>query len=388
MIIDEKHDVVYFYGSTSKYLSPSPGEASLNLLKMVREDLRFELANAIRRAQVDHKAVQHSGLRTKISGSYQVINLIVRPIAGPSNRRLLLVVFEDVSFLRVRKDEHVPSEPHGETDAQSKIRELEQDLASAKEYLQTTIEELETTNEELKSTNEELQSSNEELQSTNEELETSKEEQQSVNEELITVNSELQQKIEQLSKVNDDMNNLLASTQVGTIFLDTNMNVHRFTPAVTEIINLIQTDVGRPLAHIVSNLTYDHTVADAKEVLNTLVPKTVEVRTKDHRWFLMRTQPYRTTENVIEGIVLTFVEITQQKQRLAEGVLCENILNTTHEAFLLLDGSLSVVMANNAFYATFAVNARTLWEDDSMILVAANGTSPATTTLRENHSRT
>jgi len=356
VVIDEKYDIIYFYGSTSSYLSPASGEASFNLLKMAREDLRFELANSVRRAQTDSKTVFRPALRLKCDGGYQTINLTVRPVSGPSNRRLLLVLFEDATYVHVGKPQDELPVQKDETTIQGRIRELEQELASAKEYLQTTIEELETSNEELKSTNEELQSANEELQSTNEELETAKEEQQSVNEELVTVNSELQQKIEELSKVNDDMNNLLASTQVGTIFLDTDMNVLRFTPAVTELVNLIQSDVGRPLAHIVSNLNYDKVVEDARHVLDSLVPRTVEIQIKDGRWFLMRIQPYRTTENVIDGVVMTFVEITLQKQQLAENVLCENIINTTHEAFLLLDANLTVIMANQAFYTTFGVD--------------------------------
>src|SRR5208283_109937 len=196
----------------------------------------------------------------------------------------------------------------------ARVTELEHQLASAKEYLQTTIEELETSNEELKSTNEELQSANEELQSTNEELETAKEEQQSVNEELITVNSELQQKMDALSKANDDMKNLLASIQIGTIFLDTNLNIQRFTPAVTKIVNLIDSDVGRPIRHIVNDLEYDHLVKDAEEVLNTLGFKEIEVSTKDGKWYLMRLLPYRTTQNVIEGVVITFTNITDRKK--------------------------------------------------------------------------
>lgn len=356
VVIDEKHDVIYFYGSTARYLSPASGEASFNLLKMAREDLRFELANSVRRAQAENKAIVRPSLRLRTNGGYLTLNLTVRPVAAPFNRRLLLVLFEEAPYMKGGKQPEESPVPQGETEIQARIQELEQELASAKEYLQTTIEELETSNEELKSTNEELQSANEELQSTNEELETAKEEQQSVNEELVTVNSELQQKIEELCKVNDDMNNLLASTQVGTIFLDVDMNVLRFTPAVTELVNLIQSDVGRPLSHIVSNLNYNRIMEDAQLVLDNLVPRTVEVQTKDGRWFLMRIQPYRTTENVIDGVVLTFVEITLQKRQLAENALCESIINTTHEAFLLLDANLTVIMANSAFYKAFAVD--------------------------------
>src|SRR5439155_10630929 len=171
----------------------------------------------------------------------------------------------------------------------------------------------ETSSEELKSSNEELQSSNEELQSTNEELETSKEELQSVNEELVTVNTELQKKIDELSQANDDMNNLLAGTGVGTIFVDENLRIQRFTPAATQIINLIPTDVGRPVGDLVSRMVaYEHLVEDVKGVLDTLIPREAEVQTREGQWYLMRILPYRTMENVIAGAVLTFVEITQQ----------------------------------------------------------------------------
>ncbi|AFM24720.1 chemotaxis protein CheB [Desulfomonile tiedjei] len=355
VVTDEKLDAIYFYGSTARYLSPASGEASFNLLKMAREELRFELANAVRRAQTENKTVVRPGLRLKSKQGSEAVNLIVRPVLAPSNRHLLLILFEEATYAKGTKESEDVPLPQDESDVQARNRELEHELASAKEYLQTTIEELETSNEELKSTNEELQSANEELQSTNEELETSKEEQQSVNEELATVNSELQQKIEELSKVNDDMNNLLASTQVGTIFLDTDMNVLRFTPAVTELINLIQSDIGRPLAHIVSNLNYDRIVEDSRRVLESLIPRTREVQTKDGRWFVMRMQPYRTTENVIEGVVLTFVEITFQKQQMAENVLCESIMNMAREIFLVLDERLTVTSANGQFYEAFAV---------------------------------
>ncbi len=180
------------------------------------------------------------------------------------------------------------------------------------EYLQTTREQLETSNEELKSSNEEMQSVNEELQSTNEELETSKEELQSVNEELATVNNELQTKVADLSQANNDMNNLLAGTGIGTIFVDHNLRILRYTPTATRMINLIASDLERPVGHIVSNLVgYDNLVADIKTVLDTLIPREVEVQTTDDRWYTMRIQPYRTLDNVIEGAVVTFMDITE-----------------------------------------------------------------------------
>ncbi len=200
-------------------------------------------------------------------------------------------------------------------ESERQVSALRRKLRAQEEYLQTTNEELETTNEELKSSNEEMQSVNEELQSTNEELETSKEELQSVNEELATVNAELQTKVADLSRANNDMNNLLAGTGIGTVFVDHQLHILRFTPTVTRIINLIHTDIGRPVGHIVSNLiAYDNLVEDIQSVLNTLQPRDVHVQTDDKKWYTMRIQPYRTLENVIEGAVITFIEITEAKQ--------------------------------------------------------------------------
>jgi two-component system CheB/CheR fusion protein len=188
--------------------------------------------------------------------------------------------------------------------------------------LQTKNELLQTSNEEFKSTNEEMQSVNEELQSTNEELETSKEELQSVNEELNTVNAELQNNITDLSRANNDMNNLLGGTGIGTVFVDHQLRILRFTPAATTVINLILSDVGRPLAHTVLNLTgYDTLVADVQLVLKTLIPREVEVHNTEGRWYAMRILPYRTLDNVIEGAAITFSDITetvQMRERLKE----------------------------------------------------------------------
>ncbi|MGE4073014.1 MAG: PAS domain-containing protein [Lysobacterales bacterium] len=201
---------------------------------------------------------------------------------------------------------------NAEVDAEQRIAELLNELRAKDEYLQSTHEELESSNEELKSSNEEMQSVNEELQSTNEEMETSKEELQSVNEELNTVNNELQTKVADLSRVNNDMNNLLAGTGIGTVFVDHQLRIMRFTPAASAIINLIQSDVGRPISHIVSNMVgYDTLVADVQAVLNTLVPKCLDVRTRNGSWHTMRILPYRTLDNVIEGAVISFMDITE-----------------------------------------------------------------------------
>lgn len=208
-----------------------------------------------------------------------------------------------------------PSSETDPEDADTRITALKQELRAKEEYLQSTTEELETSNEELKSSNEEMQSVNEELQSTNEELETSKEELQSVNEELSTVNAELQTKVADLSRANNDMNNLLAGTGIATVFVDHQLRILRFTPAATKIINLIRSDIGRPVSHIVSNLPgYSNLKEDTQAVLDTLVPKEADVQTAEGRWYNMRIQPYRTLDNVIEGAVLTFVDVTEKRK--------------------------------------------------------------------------
>jgi two-component system, chemotaxis family, CheB/CheR fusion protein len=232
-----------------------------------------------------------------------------------------------------------------------------QELRYTKQRLQRTIEELQTSNEELKSANEEMQSANEELQSTNEELETSKEELQSLNEELVTVNAEFQGKIDELADLNDDLHNLLNSTEVATIFLDNDLNIKRFTPAAKRVIHLIETDVGRPLTDIASKLIDDQLIEKAREVLQTLVFQEREVQATDGEWYVLRIFPYRTARNTIDGLVVTFLKVTAAKKaELAarEGQnFAESIIQTVRQPLIVLDGQFRVVTANQAFYQTF-----------------------------------
>ncbi len=302
-----------FTAGQESTLEPPSGEFTGNIMAMAREGLKLELAASIRRAIAQKTEVRTEQVRVKTNGDYQLVNLIVKPIfRHASLEGALMVILEELPS-NVLSQAKPQSEGGIDEKPDPHVQQLEQELRSTREYLQTTIEELETTNEELKSTNEELQSSNEELQSTNEELETSKEELQSINEELTTVNSELQQKIEELSKTSNDLNNLLASTQIGTIFLDTTLKIRRFTPASTEFFSLLPTDLGRPVSHLASHMHYDRLVEDAKEVLRNLIPKEMEVETKKGRWFDMRILPYRTIDNVIDGVVITFVDITDRR---------------------------------------------------------------------------
>jgi two-component system CheB/CheR fusion protein len=322
--VNARGEILYVYGRTGKYLELAPGEMSAHILRAAREGLRLELATALRKATTGKKTIRYDGLTVKTNGDTERVNLIVKPADVLSAESgTLLVIFEPVAPMRASARSRVKKTATVEEAGSQRdqhIVALERELRIKEEYLQSTVEELETANEELKSANEELQSTNEELQSTNEELETSKEELQSVNEELVTVNTELQQKIEDLSRANNDMNNLLTGTGIGTIFVDHQQNILRFTPAVTQIIPLIQTDLGRPLDHVASTLTSAGSLrADIQTVLDKLTPHETEVQTKDGRWYLMSILPYRTLENVIEGAVLTFVEITEQK-RLQESL--------------------------------------------------------------------
>ena len=242
-----------------------------------------------------------------------------------------------------------------------RIDELERELNYTRENLQATIEGQQASNEELKSTNEELQSTNEELQSTNEELETSKEELQSVNEELITVNAELQAKIEQLAGMQNDMKNLLDNINIGTVFLDELMMIRRFTRDATKVYRLAPSDVGRPLADIKTNLENEDLLTEAQTVLDSLVPFEREVRTQSGAWYLARIQPYRTLDNVIEGVVLTFSDISKRVQAevsvQVERDMAESIVDTIREPLLVLDAELKIVSANRAFYQYFRVTA-------------------------------
>jgi two-component system CheB/CheR fusion protein len=337
VVVNDRGDILYIHGRTGKYLEPAPGDAGMNITRMAREGLRRELATALHKAAARKETARYPGLRVRTNGDFINVNLTVRPLnAGPFDPAtgsgqvgdkgrpeataagLFLVSFEDAPTAKVHSGK---ARGRGAgvidlaADSDARIAALEQELRTKKEYLQSTIEEMETSNEELKSSNEELQSVNEELQSTNEELETSKEELQSVNEELGTVNSELQQNVTELSRTNNDMNNLLAGTGVGTVFVDHQMRIRRFTPTATQLINLIQADVGRPVGHIVSNLVgYDRLLEDTQTVLDTLIPKELEVQTRAGDWYLMRIRPYRTLENVIEGAVLTFFDVTDMKK--------------------------------------------------------------------------
>ncbi len=319
ILVNAKGEILYIHGRSGRYLEPAPGEFDRNIKKMVRAGLQRPIKTGLHKAVNTKSITTVQGIKVQTNGDHAFVDLTLRPITMStdvsSDDGLYLIVLEDSSLkekaeMNVQKSISGIEEETEKSDKDSRITALLKELHEKEEYLQATNEELETSNEELKSSNEELQSMNEELQSTNEELETSKEELQSVNEELATVNAELQTKVLDLSRANSDMNNLLAGTGIATVFVDHQLKIMRFTPTATRIINLIRSDVGRPVGHIVSNLQgYDSLVEDTREVLDTLIPKEVEVKTSEGKLYKMHIQPYRTLENVIEGAVLTFVNL-------------------------------------------------------------------------------
>ncbi len=354
VVTDTKGEILYVHGDTGRYLRPAPGQASLNVIEMAREGLQLELRSAIVHAASENLPVLDREIAVRTNGHFATVSLSVRPLPDvESGQPLLLVSFREVPASAAAK----PVRPSRSKPAQQqRIEELERELAYTRENLQATIEEQQASNEELKSTNEEMQSTNEELQSTNEELETAKEELQSVNEELITVNTELQSKIEQLAGMQNDMKNLLDNISVGTVFLDRHLVIRRFTREATRVYRLAVSDTGRPLGDIKSNLEGEDLIAEAQSVLESLVPVTREVRTADGTWFQARIQPYRTVDKVIDGVILTFTDITERVVAIAEREareLAEGIVDTVREPLLVLDAGLKVISASRSFYRMF-----------------------------------
>ncbi|MBF0480635.1 MAG: PAS domain-containing protein [Desulfovibrionaceae bacterium] len=312
VLTNSEGDILYINGHTGKYLEPAAGKANLNIFAMAREGLSSELSSAFTLALRQNGPVGLAGVRLGVNGKTQVIDLVVKPLGElASLKNIVLVVFKDVTELAVT----ALSKPTPRTKAgQEAISKIQGELQLAREELQLTREEMNASQEELKSTNEELQSTNEELQSTNEELTTSKEELQSMNEELQTVNIEMQSKMDELSHSNNDLKNLLNSTDIATLFLDEELNVRRFTPQTVKVVKLIASDVGRPVSDIVTDLIYPDMTLDAQGVLATLAFVEKPVITRDGRWFLVRIMPYRTIDNRIDGLVMTFADISVAKQ--------------------------------------------------------------------------
>jgi len=310
VLINQEGDILYITGRTGKYLEPAAGKANMNIYAMAREGLRAELLGAIRKARQSFEPVNVKNIKIDANGGTQLLNITVKANEKPEDfKGTILIVFMDVA---TPAGIHKQKLKLGTQPPPDENNELE--LQRTREELQSTREEMQTSQEELKSTNEELQSTNEELQSTNEELTTYKEEMQSLNEELQTVNLELQTKVSEFMDANNDLKNLLNSTDIATLFLDRELNIRRYTEHMTNLMKLRPTDIGRPFTEMVSHLQYSNIAEDAREVLRTLIFKERNVSTKDNKWFTVRIMPYRTLEDGIDGLVITFIEITTAKR--------------------------------------------------------------------------
>jgi two-component system CheB/CheR fusion protein len=352
VLVDQNLDIVQFRGRTGPFLEPSPGEASLNLLKLAREGLLHELRSSVQAARKSRKSVRREGLRVRSNGGWTHLDLEVLPLAGGHDPHYL-VLFEPHEP-RGRGRRAAPPRPASPARGRGKgAARAEQELAATRDYLQSIIQEVEAANEELQSANEEILSSNEELQSTNEELDTAKEELQSTNEELNTLNDELHARNDELTRVNSDLVNLLGSVQIAVVIVSNDLRIRRFTPVAEKILNLIPADVGRPITQLRPNVDCPQLGDLILEVIDKVMPLEREVLDHDGRWYSLRIRPYKGIENRIEGAVLALVDIDaakrheieiQQARRHAEAIVA-----AVAQPLAVLDGSLRVRSVNSAF---------------------------------------
>ena len=350
VLINRQYEILYYFGDTDRYLAIPTGEPTQDLMMLAREGLRTKLRSAIHKAVRENSPVTLADAQVKRNGDYHPVIVTIRAVQGPQGEEgLLLITFQDSDLSR--PVDHAPTlearSPEHDTARQSEVEEsavwqLEHELKATKEDLQSTIEEMESSNEELKVSNEEVMSMNEEFQSANEELETSKEELQSLNEELGTVNSQLHEKVADLETANNDMANLLNCSEVAILFLDTRLRIKRFTPPATRFFNLIASDLDRPISDITAKIS-GNLEPDAQQVLRTLTPHEKLVQTPDGCWWSRWIIPYRTPDNRIEGLVLTFTDVTnirladEQSRRLATVLLDSNDAVYVHD----FDGKIS-----------------------------------------------
>ncbi len=354
VLIDRQGRALYFHGPTSEYLQPT-GEPTRDLLAMVRASLRAKLRGAVHEA-IDKKQAVTFTAYVRHADTDRPVLVTVAPLSAPDQADPLLVSFETLAVTAASADADTPVAQLGD-DGTAGMRALEDELKSTRADLETTIEQLESANEEFKSSNEEVTSINEELQSTNEELETSKEELQSFNEELHTINSQLQHKIRELADLNSDQNNLLAGSEFATLFLDVDARIKWFSPTCRELMDLVISDVGRPLGHFAQKFADPNLARDIDQVLAQLTRIEAEVQSHTGRWYLRRLLPYRTQDNRIAGVVATFTDITERKLAADasdyERVYSRAVVETISQPLLILADNLTIVSANRAFYELF-----------------------------------
>jgi two-component system CheB/CheR fusion protein len=343
VLVDKDYEILYFIGDTNKYLANPKGERNFNVLKMARWGLRNKIKKGLEEAKRTQKPMNYKNIQLRHDDDICLLDLRIQPISRPNDTELLLlVVFYEKPYLK----EILDSQFTESQETEFEVRRLKDELDSTKADLQVTIEELETSNEEL-------QSVNEELQSTNEELVTSQEELRATNEELSTVNAELQEKVNKLRHARDDADNLLVSTNVATIFLDNDLHIKRFTPQMKKFYNLRPSDIGRPISDITANIAYDNLEKDAKYVLDNLERKEIGFSCESGDRYSIRISLYRTSENIIRGVVVSFVDITDVKDAQ---LYAESIVDTVRHPLVVLDDDLKITSVNQAFLDTFEVS--------------------------------
>ena len=363
VLVNEAMEILQFRGETGAYLEPAPGEASFNLMKMIRKSLLMGLHSATKDAKRLNEPVTRKNLRVRYDGRLHPVNVQVIPLApSPAQERFFLVLFEEPPGAAVLPGEvEAPALAAGEG-AEPKdrlIRGLEQELAATKEYIRSVVEDMETSNEELQAANEELLSTNEEFQTVNEELETAKEELQSANEELSTLNDELQDRNAELGRLNSDLNNFLISANIPLVKLGHDLKIRSFTPQAQEVLNLIPADIGRSIGDIKLKIEIPDLEVQTLKVIHSLNPWAQEVKDREGRWYSLQIRPYRTIEDKIEGAVLILVDIDAQKRMSLEieesRDFNQALFQTMRESMLVLDRDLRVRLVNNSFYNSFKI---------------------------------
>jgi two-component system, chemotaxis family, CheB/CheR fusion protein len=359
VIIDDDMTIVHFRGQTGLFLEPSPGTASLNILRMAREGLRLELRSAINRARTTGAPVHREGVMFSLHGTQRQANITVLPIQNDATRQQCQVVLFEETAIPSPESLLAKSDPTNQSSdvLEQQVKALQHELADTKEYLQRSVEEQDAYNEELKSANEEIQSSNEELQSTNEELETAKEELQSINEELTTLNDELQLRNIELTQANNDLNNLLANVNFMVVMVGIDHRIRRFNPIAQKILNIIPTDVGRPISDIRPNVEIEGLEEMIDRVIDTLIVVERDVRDKNGRWYSLSIRPYKTIDNKIEGAVISLVDIDELKRSVSGELqareFVQAMLDVVPTPLIVLDKNAKIEIANHAFYNNF-----------------------------------
>ena len=360
VLINEQMEILQFRGHTGRFLEPVAGEASLNLMKMVREGLLFHLRSLLYEVMEAHVFVRKENIQYNYNGIIEAINIEISPIQHPSQGiYCYLIVFEEITQLSPTKNLSEDKSTKLESTSDSQIVALTQELSATKEYLQSVIEHQEVGNEELRSANEEIQSSNEELQSINEELETAKEELQSTNEELATVNEELETRNLQLAKINDDHSNFVNSLNIAFMTVDCELNIRSFTNRTKDLMRLIDSDIGRPLSDINVKIQLPELEDIIMECIDQVKPMQIEFQDAMNYWYSMRVHPYLTNDNQLDGAVIAFLDVNDIKNNLDEAIFslkyADSIISTIHHPLLVLDKNLKVISASQSYFDIFKV---------------------------------